>query len=249
VFRIDFTYYGYGPVEMRILMDDDDDDNYGDAVLQTAHVFHVKNETSTKNTNLPLRADIESTSTTNDALDLYVGGRQFSVVGKRSNNKRTAWHYLDSLSGIDDTKWYHAISFKLKDGSDIGSTNYRKVLAEIRKFFADTDANSYKWQIRRGTVPDNPSWETPESHEDKPDETAFKVDTQSADVEDGSGNDTGVNIDGGILREGQKNVSDVSQEDISGEVVNGEVVSLLFKARPTNSGTVSEILFKVGERW
>ena len=249
VFRVDFTYYGYGPIEMRILLDDDDDDNFGNSTLQTVHTFHVKNETSTKNTNLPLRADIESNSTSSDALDIFVGGRQFSVVGKRSNNKRTSWHYRDQLTGVDDTKWYHAMSFKIKDGTDIGSTDFTEVLAEIRKFVADTDANSYKWQIRRGTVPDNPNWVTPESHEDKPNETAFKVDTQSVDVEDGSGNDTGVNIDGSILREGKKNVSEVESEDISGEVVNGEIVSLLFKATPSNSGTVSEILFKMGERW
>jgi len=249
VFRIDFTYYGYGPVEMKVLVDDDDGDQYGDATVATAHVFHVKNETSTQNTNLPLRADIDSGGTSNDALDLFVGGRQFSVVGKRSNNKRTSWHYVDELAGVDDTKWHHAMSFKLKDGTDIGSTNFRQVLAEVRRFYADTDANPYKWQIRRGTTPDNPNWVTPESHEDKPDETAFKVDTQSADVEDGSGNDTGVNIDGGMLKEGGNNDAQVSQEEIDGEVVNGETVSLLFKAKPTTSGTLSEILFKMGERW
>jgi hypothetical protein len=249
VYRIDFTYYGYGPIEMKILMDDDDDDNYGDAKLVTAHTFHVKERTSTDNTNLPVRAEIESGGTTNDALDLYVGGRQFSVVGKRTNNRRTSWHYLDTLSGVDETKWYHAISFKLKDGTDIGSIDFRKVLGEVRRFYADTDANTYKWQIRRDTVPDNPSWETPESHEDKPDETAFKVDTQSADVEDGSGNDTGVNIDGGMLEEGQKNEAAVSQEEIDGEVEGEQVVSLLFKATPGGSGSVSEILFKLGERW
>jgi hypothetical protein len=248
VFRIDFTYYGYGPIEMKVLMDDDDDDQYGDAVVATAHTFHVKNATSTQNTNLPMRADVASDGTNNDALDLYVGGRQFSVVGKRSNNKRTSWHYLDTL-GVDDTKWHHAMSFKLKDGTDIGSTDFTQVLAEVRRFYADTDNNAYKWQIRRGTTPDNPAWETPESHADKPDETAFKVDTQSADVEDGSGNDTGVNIDGGMLKEGGNNESQVSQEEIDGEVVNGEVVSLLFRAKPTTSGSVSEVLFKLGERW
>lgn len=248
MFRIDFTYYGYGPIEMKVLMDDDDDDQYGDSVVATAHTFHVKGNTSTDNTNLPLSATIDPDGTQNQALDLFVGGRQFSIVGKRTESERTSWHYLDLIT-VDDTKWHHAISFQLKDGTDIGSTDFRKVLANVRKFEADTDANSYKWQIRRGTTPDNPVWETPESHEDTPGETAFKVDTNSADVEDGSGNDTGVNIDGGILAEGEKNVAEVNAQDISGDVVDDETVSLLFKAVPGQSGDVSEILFKMGERW
>lgn len=249
VCRIDFTYYGYGPIEMRFLTDNDDDDQYGNSTMATAHVFHVKGGTSMDNTNVPIRADIDSGGVSNDALDLFVGGRQFSVVGKRTENDRTSWHYLDSLSGVDDTKWHHAISFKIKDGTDIGSINFGKVLAEIRQFYADTDANPYKYQIRRGTTPDNPIWETPESHEDTPDETAFKVDTNSADVLDGSGNETGINLDGGMLKEGGNNEADISSEDIDGQIVNGQVVSLLFKAKPGTSGTLSEIMFKMGERW
>lgn len=249
VARVDFTYYGYGPIEMRFLMDDDDADQYGAADMVTAHVFHVKNATSTNNTNLPIRCEVVSGGTSNDALDLFVGGRQFSVVGKRSNNRRTSWHYADSVSAIDDTKWYHAMTFKVKDGTDVGSINFNEVLAEVRRFYADTDANPYKWQIRRGTVPDNPTWETPESHENKPDETALKVDTNSADVLDGSGNETGINVDGGVLAEGGNNEAAVSQEEIDGEMSADDTMSLLFKAKPGASGTVSEILFKMGERW
>lgn len=249
VFRIDFTYYGYGPIEMKVAVDDDDDDQYGNSEIATMHVFHVKGGTSTDNTNLPVQAEIDSGGTNNDALDLFVGGRQFSVVGKRSNNTRTSWHYIDSVSAIDDTKWHHAISFKLKDGTDIGSVDFTEVLGEVRRFYADTDTTAYKWQIRRGTTPDNPIWEIPESHTDTPDETAFKVDTNSADVQDGSGNATGINLDGGILKEGSNNSAQVSTEEIDGEVVNGQIVSLLFKAVPGGSGTVSEIMFKMGERW
>lgn len=251
VFRIDFTYYGYGPIEMKILLDDDDSDNYGASDLVTAHVFHVKGGASTNNTNLPIKSVIESNGNTNDALDLFVGGRQFSVVGNQTSNIRKASHYLDGPLSVDDTKWYAAITFKIKDGSDnIGSgRDYSHVLGRTEEFSVDTDANVYRWQVRRGTVPDNPNWKNPDSAEDKPDETAMKVDTQSADVQDGNGDLTGVHIDSGVLAEGQKNEANISDSDIDGQIPTGQPITLLFKAKPTTSGSISEIQFKVGERW
>jgi len=127
---------------MRVLMDDDDDDNYGNSKLVTAHTFHVKGSTSTDNTNLP-----------------------------------------------------------------------------------------------------------PSSHTNKPDETAFKVDTNSTSITDGSGNLTGVFIDGGTLAEGAKNVASIDDEEIDGQITNSQVVTLLFQAVPSASGTISEIFFKNAERW
>lgn len=249
VFQIDFTYYGYGPIEMKILLDDDDDDQFGAAQLVTCHTFHVSGNTTTENTNLPICAEVVTESGTNDAHDLFIGGRQFAVVGKESPRERTTWHYRDELAAVDDTQWYHAMSFQLKDGTDIGSTDYTHILSHIQEFTVDTDANAYKWQIRRGTTPDNPTWENPESAEDKQDETAFKVDTNSTDVLDGSGNLTGVSLDGGVLAASSKNDDDSSDEGIEGEVVGDQTVSLLFKAVPGGSGTLSEIHWKVSEGW
>lgn len=250
IYQIDFTYYGYGPIEMKVIVNDDDDDNFGDTKVITVHQFSVDNETSTKETGLPVRAEIDSRGTNSDALDLFVGGRKFSVVGKRNVAERTCWHYVDSLS-VDDTAWVPAMSFKLKDGTDIGSLDFSHILAEVSRFYADTDSNSYKWAVRVDTEPDAPTWETPESHAEDadPNETAFKVDTASTSITDGSGNLTGVNVDGGVLAEGKQNVNNVLSEEISGQVDGDQTVSLVFKSTPGSSGTVSEILWKVEERW
>lgn len=250
VFRIDFTYYGYGPIEMRVLLDDDDDDQYGNSKLQTVHTFHVANQTSTDNTNLPLRADITSGGVDNDALDLFVGGRQFSVVGKETTNLRKVAHTRTSLSTVDDTAWYPAISFKLKDGVDnIGSGHdFTHVLVEFDDFVADTDQAGYRWQIRKGVTLDSPSWENPNSHDSKPDETAFKVDTTATNAADVDGL-TGVFIDGGTLAAGEKNSTSAEGEEIDGQITNGQTVTLLFQAVPTESGTISEIQWKLGEKW
>jgi len=251
VFRIDFTYYGYGPIEMKILIDDDDADQYGAAQLVTAHVFHVKGGTSTDNTNLPLQAEIDSGGTTNDALDFYIGGRQFSVIGSETSNTRLVNHYRDELTGVDDTQWYPAISYKIKDGSDnIGSgIDFSTVIGEMRRLAVDADANAYRWQIRRDTELTSPSWGIPSSHTDTPDETAFKVDTSATNITDGSGNLTGVFIDGGSVDEGDKNIATIDDEEIDGQVTNGQVVTLAFRATPGSSGDLSEMYFKLGENW
>lgn len=251
VFHIDFTYYGYGPIEMKILTDDGVEDTYGAAELANAHVFHVDGQTSTKNTNLPIQAEIVSNGTSNDALDLFLGGRQFSVVGSRTTNNRFSGHYRADLSAVDDTAWYPAISFKLKDGtSNLGSgVDFSHVLGEISNFSATSDANSYRWQVRLDTEPDTVTWETPETHIDTPDETAFKVDTSATSITDGSGNLTGVVIDAGTLSEGTKNTTDISAESVKGQVTNDQIVTLTFQGSPADSGTISEIFFKMAEKW
>lgn len=250
VFQVEFVYYGYGGIQMQILMDGDlSPDATTASSLVTAHVFQPSGETSIENPNLPLRQEIESGGTANDALDLYVGGRQVSIIGAKGTSGRITGHYRASLSAVDDTKWYAAISFRIKDGTDIGSIDFRHLLIEMQGFSSNPDATAYRWQIRRGTTPDAPTWENPSSAEDNQDETGLKVDVSSADVQDGSGNLTGVNVDSGTLAGGEKNKVTPNTEDIPGQLAGDEVATLLFKAVPGSSGTISDIYFKVRELW
>lgn len=239
IFQIQFVYYGYGPVTMEVL---------SSSGKVTLHKFIHDGSTSVENTNLPLQAQIDNNSTNSDALDLYVGGRQFSIIGQETSTRRRVLHRLDSLA-VDDTKWHAAISLKLKDGTDIGSIDFKHVLGRVLNFEADTDATLYRWQLRRGGTPNNPTWETPESHTDTPAETAMKVDTSSADIQDGSGNLTGVFIDGGTLSAGKKNDTNVVTNEPSAAIVNDQVVTLLVQAETGSSGTVSEITLKWTEQW
>jgi hypothetical protein len=240
IFQIEFVYYGYGPVRMTVLTDDG---------KLTLHEFIHDGQTSVENTNLPIQTVVDNNGTNADGLDLYVGGRQFSIIGDRSTSTRPSGHFVDSVSNIDDTQWYYVMSVQLKDGSVIGSTNFRHVLADVQSFVSDTDSATYRWQLRRGTSLTSPSWETPDTHSDKPGETAIRVDTSATDFTDGSGNLTGVFIDGGTLDSGQKNKTDLLDANPSGELVNGEIVTLLLQASPGQSGTVSEIFLKLNEGW
>jgi hypothetical protein len=127
--QIEYVYYGYGPVKMQFMLDGVGGE---EAVIIDAHVFTFEEQTSIENTNIPIRQGIVSGGTNNDALDVYVGGRQYSVIGKRSSNARRNSHYVDEVTGIDDTKWYPAMSLRIKDGSDVGSADFRHMLAELK---------------------------------------------------------------------------------------------------------------------
>lgn len=245
VTQVEFVYYGYGAVKMQMLLDEG-----GTEEKVTVHTFNVQGKTSIENTNLPLRQEVASGGTSNDALDVFVGGRQFSIIGKRTSNKRVRRVAIDSLS-IDDTKWHHAVSIKLKDGSGgaDGSIDFRHVLSEVFKFTVDVSAERVQWMMRRNTTPDNPSWnQSPPEIDD--DEVAVKYDVNSDDVLDGSGNLTGDFINGDRLASGKKNEPDIRIGTADSRITDGSVFTLLFRVIPASTtSTLNDIVFKWDEDW
>lgn len=239
IFQIKFVYYGYGPAKMQILTDQG---------KITVHEFYHDQSTSVENTNLPIAASIVTNGTNSDALDLYVGGRNFSVIGDKSTSERRAGYYRDSLS-VDDTKWYPVISIQVKDGTDIGSYNYSHVIGFLEQFSVNTDATGYRWQVRRGTTPDNPVWETPTTHTDTINETAMKVDTTSTSITDGNGNLTGVFVDGGTLTSGTKNDVTIEEENPSSEITRDSIVTIAVRTVPNSSGTLNSLFTRWIESW
>ena len=239
IFQIDFIYYGYGPVEMSLITDE------GRIVV---HKFTHEDSTSIGTTNLPIRADVSTDGTVSTTEALFVGGRQFSVVGEKSSNDRKGGHYRDELTSVDDTQWYPLVSVKIKDGSDF-PRDLSYILGQTLSFEIDTDNTRYRWQVRQQTAPSSPSWEIPSTHEDTPTETAAKVDVTATDIQDGNGDLTGVHVDGGTLSAGSKNEQEVQQSDSDGQITDDTVISLVIRATPANSGTVSEIFLEWEEMW
>lgn len=249
VTQTQFVYYGYGSVDMKFLIPESDTKPGHSSTIVTAHTFNADGETSIKNTNLPLHQEISSGGTSNDALDLFVGGRQFSLIGQETTNSRTTGHYYPEQTGVDDTKWHHLISFQLKDGTDVGTTDFTKLLAEVTGFEITTDNTAYRWQIRRGTTPSGPTWQNPTSAEDHQDEAGLKVDTASADIQDVDDNLTGVMVDGGSLSSGANNDDTLIEVGATGTIAASEIVSLVAKAVPGGTGTLSNIYLRAKERW
>lgn len=80
IFQILFTWYGYGVIEFRVVIPDPT--TLAQEVI-TVQRFSPSGQTSLADPNLPLRAEI-SNSGTASALNLFVGGRQYSILGRYS---------------------------------------------------------------------------------------------------------------------------------------------------------------------
>ncbi|WP_404332362.1 hypothetical protein [Mesobacillus maritimus] len=79
IFQITFTWYGYGVIEFNVVVQNPT--TLAQEVV-TVHRFRPANETSLTDPNLPLRAQIENNGATAEVRNLFVGGRQYSILGK-----------------------------------------------------------------------------------------------------------------------------------------------------------------------
>jgi len=85
---------------------------------------------------------------------------------------------------------------------------------------------------------------------DEPDETAVKVDVNSTDIQNASGNATGVFVDGGTLSPDSPNNIDVQQQNTSGTIVGGETITLAVRAESgVSTGEISDTFLVWQERW
>lgn len=78
IYQIVFTWYGYGVIEFRVVIPDPV--TLAQEVV-TVHRFSPTGQTSFVDPNLPLRAQVANNGT-GAAYSIFVGGRQYSIIGK-----------------------------------------------------------------------------------------------------------------------------------------------------------------------
>lgn len=78
IYQILFTWYGYGVIEFRVVIPDPV--TLAQEVV-TVHRFSPTGQTSFVDPNLPLRAQVANNGT-GAAYNIFVGGRQYSIIGK-----------------------------------------------------------------------------------------------------------------------------------------------------------------------
>jgi hypothetical protein len=109
IFRILFSWYGYGVVRFGVVAIDSDN-------IQKMMIFHnyeTNGSTSTLNPNLPIKVVLDagnSDGTSNSTM--YVAGRQFSVYGNESRVTRLNSHYRYNVAST--TSILPIVSFKKK---------------------------------------------------------------------------------------------------------------------------------------
>ncbi|MEO2212575.1 hypothetical protein ABGV40_17160 [Paenibacillus amylolyticus] len=78
IYQIVLTWYGYGVIEFRVVIPDPV--TLAQEVV-TVHRFSPTGQTSFVDPNLPLRAQVANNGT-GAAYSIFVGGRQYSIIGK-----------------------------------------------------------------------------------------------------------------------------------------------------------------------
>lgn len=109
IYHIDFTWYGYGIIEFAVIM-------RTEAAGQQqvlAHRIAADGSTSIRNPNLPITVEALNNATASN-VDVYVGGRQYSIIGDYRPEFRVSSDYRISATVNTTTK--HYVSFRRKSG-------------------------------------------------------------------------------------------------------------------------------------
>ena len=178
IFQIIFTWYGYGVIEFNIVVQNPT--TLAQEVV-TVNRYRPVNQTSFTDPNLPLRAQIDNDGTS-AAADLFVGGRQYSIIGKFNPEFRITSERRTVVVG---TAGLPVISFRRKAIFPAGSARPNSVSINLEGLDIVTDNDVY-FQIILGGTLDTAFTNFPTSSTAIPDnETALLVNNTATTITGG----------------------------------------------------------------
>ncbi|QLB38216.1 hypothetical protein phiGT1_4 [Sulfitobacter phage phiGT1] len=168
IFHIDYAYYGHGPIIFSISRLSSGSNNW----IQ-CHAVEVDGQVSIRDPNLAIHAE---TNNGGDATDFaaYIGGRQFSIIGKYVPNRRVTGQERDSVS--TSATALPLITFRRK--SAFGSRS-----AILDGFTVDVGSAPVIVEVRINGALTGASYVTPSNVTAA--ETALEVDTSATGVTGG----------------------------------------------------------------
>lgn len=85
IFRITFVFYGYGAINFLI---ESPDSSFNQQIIPCHQTAGINGQTSITNPSLPVRAELVTTGTASGVGNMYIGGRQASIVGAYAPPRR-----------------------------------------------------------------------------------------------------------------------------------------------------------------
>ena len=162
IYNIRFTWYGYGGIEFRI--NTVNTTNTHSSWL--GHIYKPYAETSIKNPNLPIVVDL-SNGGTNAAAQVFVAGRQYSILGKYSPISRLSSCFTLNKSVNSSVVFSPIINIRRKS-SHLGNSikNYSIDIVPsvdmIIQLRVDTQVTGFNFR----TLPNTPSLESCAEYDD-----------------------------------------------------------------------------------
>lgn len=230
IYEIDFTWYGYGQILFNIVGVVVDANGDRKQTIIACHSYVPTSATSVVSPNLRLRVKVDNGTTTGD-LSAFVGGRQYSIIGKYIPKFRFTHEYRDSVS--TSTTFEPLVSYRRK--SNFGD---RSIKLQSYTVLATTEPHII--EMRLDATLTGSSFGTPTGHDSS--ETALESDTSATavtggmvvwqDIVDGSGN---------------RNTSVLSDQLVDFDIPNGSILTMCAR---TLSGTGSIVSgLRVREEW
>lgn len=108
IYQINYAWYGYGSIQFSIISSEDEKTQQA----VTVHTFSTQGSTSITNPNQPIRMQIDNGASGN-AIDAYLGGRQYSILGDVSDNFRVSSQTVLEQTA-DQGAWTHVMSIRRK---------------------------------------------------------------------------------------------------------------------------------------
>jgi hypothetical protein len=126
IFRIVFTWYGYGVIEFQVVTQDPE--NLSQKVV-TVNRYKPIMETSLTDPNLPLRAEADNGGTPDNPLTLYTSGRQYSILGNFTPVFRITAATRSTTPSTPSTLAF--ISFRRKAIFPVGSARSNSISVKL----------------------------------------------------------------------------------------------------------------------
>ncbi len=145
IFQIDFTWYGYGVIEFRVVIPDPT--TLAQEVI-TVNRYSPSGETSLADPNLPLRAEVNNGGTAS-ALQVFVGGRQYSILGNYNPTFRIT---SERRTITTTTTLTPVISFQRKTEFPAGSGRSNSVSVTLEGIDLVTTDDIYYQVLLGGTL-------------------------------------------------------------------------------------------------
>jgi len=136
IYQINFSWYGYGIVNFDIVAQTIDTIS-GRTPRQetvTVHSFTIDGDTTIPDPNEPVRVEMDNASAGNDNR-IAVGGRQFSIFGKQSEERRITAETRFSTSYAADA-WTHIMTWRRR--GDAIDANARLDFKDMDLSFTET---------------------------------------------------------------------------------------------------------------
>lgn len=227
IYQIVFSWYGYGVVKFQVATKNPSTMEQETIVL---HTHFTNGQTSVRNPNLPIQAEIESGDGDVSDVSIYLTGRQYAIIGKYLPMTRVNSCYQINYPVTSTTQFQHIMTVRRKNGYaanaiKIDSLDYMTTAYMLLQIRVNTTVTGGTYT----NIPDQVA-----------DETVLECNTSASSVADG------IVIWSGFSTTDRVGLQQVTE--IMYTLPEYQTLSLMAKGINTNNGQITALL-RWTEEW